>query len=432
MKRINIFVVGLLLLASTLYMTPTATAATDVTVALLTPQTGGLSAYSGGFERAAELAIGHLNNRDDASGYKFTLKKYDTKTDPSGASAAATSAISDGAAFIVGAAGSSNTLAAAAVAKAEKVPMISYASTSPELTNFADDGYLYRTPPSDALQGQVIADLAKNKGFTTMTIVTLDNAYGTGLANSTSDAFKALGGTVKSTQKYAETATDFGSVVTSVKADGSDVVVAVSYATDGALLFTEMKTQEVTSAVIGADGVADPAIFAEADGVAAAMDGYYMTKPSAAASACSSAFSALYTKTFPDASGDIYTGEAYDAVLAGGLAVLAAKSDDGAKIKAALDTLKFDGATSSNLSFDKNGDSTAGFYLVSEVDGAAKKMNKIFEWQAGTLTASTTAGAASGACANVDDEYKTEKLPIPFLSVLIAIFSVPLIVRRRK
>ena len=52
----------------------------DVTVkvGLLTPQTGGLSAYSGGFEKAAALAVSDLNNDSAFDGYTFELSVYDT------------------------------------------------------------------------------------------------------------------------------------------------------------------------------------------------------------------------------------------------------------------------------------------------------------------------------------------------------------------
>ena len=169
MNKIYIICVGLLLALSPFVVGATQEApspniepqATTVKVGLLSPITGGLSAYADGFENAAKLAIADLNARTDTmADWQFSLKVYDTKTDPTASSEAMTQAVTDGMAYVVGAAGSSNTLAAAAVAKTNKIPLISYASTSPELSSFEDDGYLWRTPPSDALQGQVIAALA--------------------------------------------------------------------------------------------------------------------------------------------------------------------------------------------------------------------------------------------------------------------------------
>jgi ABC-type branched-subunit amino acid transport system substrate-binding protein len=430
MKRITFYIItGLLLLAP--FIGGAASAApvtinqTSVKVGLLTPQSGGLSAYSSGFENAAQLAIDQLNDDADFSDYSFTLSVYDSQTDPTGSLNAMTQAVSDGVHYMVGAAGSSNTLSAASVAVANQIPMISYASTSPQLTTFEDDGYLFRTPPSDALQGKVLADLAKEGGYSDMVIVTLDNSYGEGLANSTRDEFIALGGNVINIYPYAETATDFTTIVTQVQSDEPDIVIAVSYATDGALLFAEIATQELDVQVIGADGVADVGIFSEGSGVAAAMAGYVVTKPSAVDSAEATQFAADYAAAYPSASGDIYTGETYDAVMAGAYAVKEAGSTTGSAIRDALGTISFNGATGT-ISFDENGDSSAGYYLISEVQGS-------------TMVAVAAWDAINGLVFS-DDDFKGrwvassggDDAPFPFAFFFATLALGALVIRKKK
>ncbi len=90
-----------------------------------------------------------------------------------------------------------------------------------------------------------------------------------------------------------------------------------------------------------------PGIFAESDGTAAAMEGYLLVKPSAAEAASVTAFQEAYAAAYPNATGDIYTGETYDAVWAGALAVKAGASTAGADIIANLGAVSFDGATGS-------------------------------------------------------------------------------------
>jgi ABC-type branched-subunit amino acid transport system substrate-binding protein len=400
---------------------------TEVKVGLLTPQSGGLSAYTGGFERAAELAISELNDHADFADYSFTLSKYDTKTDPTGASEAMTAAATAGVHYVVGAAGSSNTLAAAAVAVANKIPMISYASTSPALTTFddhavsGDEGYLWRTPPSDALQGQVIADLAKAGGFKNMVIVTLDNAYGSGLANATRDEFEAGtdAGEVLAIIAYPETTVDFSGIVTQISGEEPDIVVAISYGTDGAELFVEMDTQNLDVQVIGADGVADASIFGEKTGTQDAMQGFVLTKPSA-----TQEFLDKYKAEYPTATGDIYTGETYDAVYAGARAILAADSVAGEDIIAELANVSFEGAIGT-VSFDENGDSNAGFYLISEVQD--DKLVTVANWDTVnflTLTDSDFESRWSGS-----DESDS---PFPFFAFISAFAVVYAISRKRK
>jgi ABC-type branched-subunit amino acid transport system substrate-binding protein len=403
---------------------------TAVKVGLLTPQTGGLSAYSAGFENAANLAIADINADTDFDGYTFTLDVYDSQTTPEGASAGMTAAVTAGDAYVVGAAGSSNTLAAGAIAKEQHVPLISYASTSPALTTFEDDGYVWRTPPSDALQGQVIADLAIDAGFYYMVIVTLDNAYGAGLAEAVKSSFEGGDREVVRTITYAETQTDFSSIVSQIEGEDPEVIVAISYATDGSQLFLELQTQGVTVPVIGADGVADEGIFDEATGTAAAMEGYVLTKPSAVNTTESTAFAAAYAAAYPSATGDIYTGETYDAVMAGALAVLAAGSTDGAAIKTALASVSFNGATGS-ISFDANGDSTAGYYLIQEVASGA--LNPVANWEAGTVT--YTDATFSTGWKNQQTTHKarnTEDSPFPIFAFFSAFALAAVVMRKRK
>ncbi len=445
MKKSIIFTLGLLLLFPAFALNTTSTVAapvvnqTAVKVGLLTPQTGGLSAYTTGFEQAAELAIVDLN-ADATLDYTFTLTKYDTKTEPLGASAAMTQAVTEGVHYVVGAAGSSNTLAAAAVAISSTTPLISYASTSPDLSTFddhavsGDEGYLWRTPPSDALQGQVIADIADAAEYTSMVIVTLDNSYGAGLAASTKAEFEALNGTA-TVITYAETAVDFSTIVTQIASDDPDVVVAISYATDGSLLFVEMANQDLRLPVIGADGVADVGIFDETTGTKESMQGFLTTKPSAVDSTEATDFAAAYAAAYPDASGDIYTGETYDAVFAGALAIAAAASTDGAAIIAELATLSWNGVTGP-ISFDANGDSSAGFYQVSEVVDDA--MGSVGSWtsdgleftSATFMTGWKTRNALEKTLPESDDGF----LAFEFASIFAGIFAVSaiVIVRRRK
>jgi ABC-type branched-subunit amino acid transport system substrate-binding protein len=392
---------------------------------LLTPQSGGLSAYSSGFENAAQLAIDTLNDMSDFSDYAFTLSVYDSQTDPTGSLNAMTQAVADGVTFMVGAAGSGNTLSAATVAVENEIPMISYASTSPELTTFDDDGYLFRTPPSDALQGKVIADLADQGKFKTMVIVTLDNAYGEGLANATRDEFVALGGEVISIIKYAETSIDPASIVTQIQAADPDIVVAVSYATDGALLFKEMATQELDVQVIGADGVADVGIFDESTGVAEAMAGYVLTKPTSLDSAEATAFAAAYKAAYPSASGDIYTGETYDAVFAGAYAIKEAASTTGSAIRDALGTISFAGATGT-ISFDENGDSSAGFYAILEATG--NLMPVVANWDPINGLVFVNNGFKDRWAPSSSDD----GLPFPFFEFFLATIAITAVISRKR
>ncbi|MGB2007742.1 MAG: ABC transporter substrate-binding protein, partial [Candidatus Puniceispirillaceae bacterium] len=70
------------------------------------------------------------------------------------------------------------------VATAKGVVMISPSATSPALSTIEDNGLFFRTSPSDARQGQVLAQILKEKGVKSAAISYTNNDYGKGLADS--------------------------------------------------------------------------------------------------------------------------------------------------------------------------------------------------------------------------------------------------------
>src|SRR3546814_9884107 len=63
------------------------------------------------------------------------------------------------------------------------VMQISTASTSPEITTLKDDDFLFRTVPTDAVQGRALAQVAREKGVKSVAIIYVNNDYGKGLAD---------------------------------------------------------------------------------------------------------------------------------------------------------------------------------------------------------------------------------------------------------
>ena len=62
--------------------------------------------------------------------------------------------------------------------------MISPSATSPGLSTAEDDGLFFRTAPSDARQGQVMSDILKDRGISSVAVSYTNNDYGKGLADS--------------------------------------------------------------------------------------------------------------------------------------------------------------------------------------------------------------------------------------------------------
>jgi ABC-type branched-subunit amino acid transport system substrate-binding protein len=215
-----------------------------IQIGFLVPLTGGLDWAGPGMQEGAELAEWVVNTkwggipRSGLPNATIDLLVRDTTTTPTTAAAVTTVLIAtDGVEIIIGAAGSPQTLAAAAVTNPAQVVLLSYASTFPNITTQGGE-YTFRVAPSDALQGWALADLALGKGYRNATSLHVDNLHGRGLAAAFKEKFEATGGIVVQEIPYVEAAASFATEIAAIKtlesAGSIDVVVDISYQADGA------------------------------------------------------------------------------------------------------------------------------------------------------------------------------------------------------
>ena len=332
------------------------------------PTSGPLAAYAGGFQAGVQAAVQEANDNGGIDGCTVELIEEDSQTDPAAAAAAARKLVEvDQVHAIVGAYASSSTLAAAPIVEDGKIIMISPASTSPEVTNAGD--FIFRTAPSDALQGVAMADLAWSQGHKTAAIIFVNNQYGQGLADVFEAQFKANGGTITIKVAYELEMATYRTELSQIQATNPDLILDVSYADDGQIIFREAAELGITAQWMGGDGIASDAIFA-APGIAEATEGMIGTKPSASDSPNAAAFEALLVQYGLEA--DIYTAEAYDAAKLALMAIDEAGADASKEsIRDALINVAngYVGA-SGDKTFDSNGD-VGGTYSIWKIANGA-------------------------------------------------------------
>ena len=332
------------------------------------PTSGPLAAYAGGFQAGVQAAVQEANDNGGIDGCTVELIEEDSQTDPAAAAAAASKLVEvDQVHAIVGAYASSSTLAAAPIVEDGKIIMISPASTSPEVTNAGD--FIFRTAPSDALQGVAMADLAWSQGHKTAAIIFVNNQYGQGLADVFEAQFKANGGTITIKVAYELEMATYRTELSQIQATNPDLILDVSYADDGQIIFREAAELGITAQWMGGDGIASDAIFA-APGIAEATEGMIGTKPSASDSPNAAAFEALLAQYGLEA--DIYTSEAYDAAKLALMAIDEAGADASKEsIRDALINVAngYVGA-SGDKTFDSNGD-VGGTYSIWKIANGA-------------------------------------------------------------
>ena len=119
------------------------------------------------------------------------------------------------------------------VATAKGVVMISPSATSPALSTIEDNGLFFRTSPSDARQGQVLAEILKEKGVKSAAISYTNNDYGKGLADSIQSNFEAVGGKVTISASHEDGKGDYGAEIGALAQAGGDVLIVAGYLDQG-------------------------------------------------------------------------------------------------------------------------------------------------------------------------------------------------------
>ncbi len=211
--------------------------ADDIKMGVLLAFTGPLESLAPDIAEGAELAIGEVN----ASGLLLGGTKVEpiradsTCTDAAAATAAAERLItSDGVSGIVGAMCSGATGAILAnVAMPNGMVMISPSATSPALSTVEDNGLFFRTAPSDARQGEVMAAMIRDRGFKDVAITYTNNDYGKGLAESFAAAWEAAGGTVTINAAHEDGKADYSAEVGALASAGGDLLVVAGYVDQG-------------------------------------------------------------------------------------------------------------------------------------------------------------------------------------------------------
>ena len=285
---------------------------------------------------------------------------------------------------------------------------ISPSASSVEISTFADDGYFFRTIPSDAFQAPILAKLIKQAGGKRVAILFRDDSYGRNLKDGLVESLKRVGVSSLEPIEYGEgPEAAVNAVVSAVNADDNpvDSVVLALFREGGANLMARMlKRDELKGKVkyygsdsLSIEGFAEivvalsPEVLSLED-----MEGFVTTI--AGPDPCRLEDG----KEIFDESGR-YARQIYDAVALMKLAsIKSASSDpavyvgemigvsrDGTKCRTYAECAEFltDGDSSNDdidyygfsgeIDFDANGDVTRGFYYVHAYDDMGRRPDPV-------------------------------------------------------
>ncbi|MCE2494849.1 MAG: ABC transporter substrate-binding protein [Alphaproteobacteria bacterium] len=256
----------------------------EVKVGVILGFTGPIESLTPGMADSAELALKEASDSGAFLGGKalVPVRGDSTCTDAAAATAAAERLVTaEGVAAIMGADCSGVTIAITNnVSVPNGVVTISPSATSPALSTIEDNGLFFRTAPSDARQGQVLADLLTERGIDNVAVTYTNNDYGKGLEGSFADAFTALGGTVAISAAHEDGKGDYSAEVGALSASGAEHLVVFGYVDQGGkgIIQTAVDTGAFENFVVADGMIGDTLIEAIGD----ALNGTIGTLPGSA------------------------------------------------------------------------------------------------------------------------------------------------------
>jgi len=210
------------------------------------------------------------------------------------------------------------------VAVPNGVVMISPSATSPALTTIEDNGFFFRTAPSDARQGQVLADLLNDREISSVAVTYTNNDYGKGLADSFEAAFTDSGGKVEISAAHEDGKADYSAEVGALAASGAEHLAVFGYLDQGGkgIIQGSLDAGAFDSFILADGMIGDSLIEAIGDD----LNGTIGTLPGNESDGAAK-FKEIAAAADVDGDGP-FTGESYDAAALIVLAMQASNSSD--------------------------------------------------------------------------------------------------------
>ena len=288
-----------------------------VILGVLLPFSGQLGAFGQPIAQAVYLAVDQINQNGGLDGRRVGVVTCDTGTEVALATAAARRLVDQvGVPAIIGPAASSITLEVFnEVAKPAGVLVITPSGTSAALTDQADNDLLWRTVPSDAIQGAAIAAHVLAEGFERVAVINRDDTYGQGLRSVIQGglcAAERCDETHYFSRAYPEdgAAAAQAELLFPLRMFDPEVVVLVAFLDDG-VQFMNLAAAAGYENFILTDGVKDAQAIEDAQSERLLRDAVG-TAPASPAGATFQAFGLDYQNEFGTEAG-VFNANAYDA-----------------------------------------------------------------------------------------------------------------------
>lgn len=339
-----------------------------VLVGAIISETGNTAEYGKQIKRGMDLAVEEIAASGGVmGGRKLEVFFADDASDPKKALEIAKDLVEKKQArALIGGVSSGVALGLTGYVNGKGIVLLSPSASSPELT-YAGGEFFFRVYPSDLVEGQAMADMARKLGFQKAAIVATKGAFGQGIADVFQGHFESPNDKVVLREDYEGQLTPemADAIMARIKAADPEVVYLAAYDFDAVTLLEAMGRAGVNAARFATSAIKSEIV----DMAGAAADRLAFPHPSFdldSGDETISRFVAAYKKKYgQDPNG--FAAYGYDAVKVVAAALTRTKIASPGEVADQLRELSYTGITGA-IDFDSHGDvqSTPHYSIVNK------------------------------------------------------------------
>ncbi|KPG01313.1 ABC transporter substrate-binding protein [Rhodopseudomonas sp. AAP120] len=344
------------------------------------PLTGAFAASGTYVVNGAKIAADEINAKGGVLGKQIELVIEDNKSNPTEAAAVAEKLITrDKTPVMMGAWGSSLTLAVMPKLMEYEVPMVVETSSSGKITT-SGNPYIFRISPPSAIEAAAFAKIVDKLSLKKVDFLVINNDWGRGAAEDFGKMMKEKGIGVGLVETMDQGAQDMSAQLSKLKGSDSETIIVTAAVDQLTLLFKQAAALGLKKRIITTGGSQNPdQIIAQAG--AAANGTMHLTTflpwfpdktPNPEATTY---FVSEWKKRGFDFAGCTESFRGYDGIRTAAAAIEKAGKAEPAAIKAALWDIKLKGLNG-DIAFQKSGpagkesgQSQPNVYLIEIADG---------------------------------------------------------------
>ncbi|MCJ2127551.1 ABC transporter substrate-binding protein [Methylobacterium sp. E-045] len=222
------------------------------------PLTGPFAASGTYVVNGARIAADEINAKGGVLGKKLELVVEDNKSNPTEAAAVAEKLItSDKTPVLMGAWGSSLTLAVMPKLADYETAMLVETSSSGKITT-SGNPYVFRISPPSALEAEAFAPMVEKLGLKKVDFLAINNDWGRGAAADFGKMLKGKGVTVGLVETMDQGAQDMSAQLSKLKGSDADTLLITAAVDQLTLLFKQMAALGLKKRIITTGGSQNP------------------------------------------------------------------------------------------------------------------------------------------------------------------------------